>query len=142
MPRPAVAIALPQSELVAVSAQLAEAGYEPIAVETADELEELLNRRHDIGVAILDGENDFDRTLEMYAMLHDEDRNIPALMVVAARALDRMSLAGRTRVTACERPGYCSTSIPPASTAPRCSAAPAGLDSARRPWRCRPRSAR
>jgi pilus assembly protein CpaE len=81
-----------------VSAQLAEAGYEPIAVETADELEELLNRRHDIGVAILDGENDFDRTLEMYAMLHDEDRNIPALMVVAARALDRMSLAGRSRV--------------------------------------------
>jgi len=49
-------------------------------------------------VAILDGENDFDRTLEMYALLHDDDRNIPALMVVAARALDRMSLAGKARV--------------------------------------------
>ena len=98
MARSAVVIALPQAELVAVSAQLAEAGYEPIAVETADELEQLLNVRRDIGVAILDGENDFDRTLEMYALLHEEERNIPALMVVAARALDRMSLAGRARV--------------------------------------------
>jgi pilus assembly protein CpaE len=98
VPRPAVAIALPQAEFVAVSAQLAEAGYEPIEVKTADALEQLLNTRHDIGVAILDGENDFDRTLEMYALLHDDDRNIPALMVVAARALDRMSLAGRARI--------------------------------------------
>jgi len=98
VPRSAVAIALPPAELAAVSAQLSEAGYEPIAVNTADELEVLLAKRRDIGVAILDGENDFDRTLEMYALLHEEDRNIPALMVVAARALDRMSLASRARV--------------------------------------------
>jgi pilus assembly protein CpaE len=76
---------------------LAEAGYEPIEVPTADDLEALLNTRNDIGVAILDGEYDLDRTLEMYALLHEEQRNIPALMVVAARALDRMSLAGRAR---------------------------------------------
>ena len=98
MPRSAVAIALPPAEIGAVSAQLAEAGYEPIEIQTADDLEALLNSRRDVGVAILDGENDFDRTLEMYALLHDEDRNIPALMVVAARALDRMSLAGKARV--------------------------------------------
>ena len=98
MPRSAVAISLPPAEYAAVSDQLAEAGYEPIEVKTADDLEALLNLRRDIGVAILDGENDFDRTLEMYALLHDEDRNIPALMVVAARALDRMSLAGKARV--------------------------------------------
>jgi MinD-like ATPase involved in chromosome partitioning or flagellar assembly len=98
VPRTAVAIALPKSELLAVAEQLAEAGYEPIEVRTADDLEVLLSLRNDIGVAILDGENDFDRTLEMYALLHDEDRNIPALMVVAARALDRMSLAGKARV--------------------------------------------
>ena len=98
MSRPAVAIALPPAEFSAVSEQLLEAGYEPIEVKTADDLEALLNARRDIGVAILDGENDFDRTLEMYALLHDEDRNIPALMVVAGRALDRMSLAGRARV--------------------------------------------
>ncbi|MGD0018312.1 MAG: AAA family ATPase [Candidatus Limnocylindrales bacterium] len=99
MPRSAVAIALPQAELVAVSAQLTEAGYEAIAVNTAEELEVLLSKRRDIGVAILDGENEFDRTIEMYSLLHDEDRNIPALMVVAARALDRMGLAGRARVS-------------------------------------------
>jgi DNA-binding response OmpR family regulator len=98
VPRSAVAIALPQAELVAVAEQLAEAGYEPIEVRTAEDLEVLLSHRNDIGVAILDGENDFDRTLEMYALLHDDDRNIPALMVVAARALDRMSLAGKARV--------------------------------------------
>jgi MinD-like ATPase involved in chromosome partitioning or flagellar assembly len=96
VPRSAVAIALPPAELAAVSSQLSEAGYEPIEVRTADELEALLNLRSDIGVAILDGEYDFDRTLEMYALLHDQDRNIPALMVVAARALDRMSLTGRS----------------------------------------------
>jgi pilus assembly protein CpaE len=97
--RPAVAIALPHAELVAVSAQLAEAGYEAIEVNTAQELENLLNTRRDIGVAILDGENDFDRTIEMYSLLHDEERNIPSLMVVAARALDRMGLASRARVS-------------------------------------------
>jgi len=96
--RSAVVIALPHAELVAVSAQLAEAGYEAIEVETAEGLEALLNQRHDIGVAILDGENDFDRTLEMYALLHEEGRNVPALMVVAARALDRMGLAGRAHI--------------------------------------------
>ncbi|MGD0861165.1 MAG: AAA family ATPase [Candidatus Limnocylindrales bacterium] len=99
MARPAVAIALPHAELVAVSAQLAEAGYEAIEVNTAQELENLLNTRRDIGVAILDGENDFDRTIEMYSLLHDEERNIPSLMVVAARALDRMGLASRARVS-------------------------------------------
>jgi pilus assembly protein CpaE len=99
VPRSAVAIALPPAELAAVSAQLVEAGYDAIAVNTAEELEILLLQRHDIGVAILDGENDFDRTIEMYALLHEEGRNIPALMVVAARALDRMGLAGRARVS-------------------------------------------
>jgi MinD-like ATPase involved in chromosome partitioning or flagellar assembly len=99
VPRSAVAVALPHAELVAVSAQLAEAGYEAIPVNTADELEELLAVRRDIGVAILDGENDFDRTIEMYGLLHEEGRNIPALMVVAARALDRMGMASRARVS-------------------------------------------
>jgi pilus assembly protein CpaE len=96
--RSAVAIALPPAEYAAVSSQILEAGYEPIDVRTADELEKLLSQRQDIGVAILDGENDFDRTLEMYSLLHEEGRNIPALMVVAARALDRMGLAGKARV--------------------------------------------
>jgi len=98
VPRSAVAIALPPAEFAALSAQLAEYGYELIEVRTAEDLAALLNKRRDIGLAILDGENDFDRALEMYSLLHDEDRNIPALMVVAARALDRMRLAGKGRV--------------------------------------------
>ena len=99
MSRPAVVISLPHAELVAVSEQLAEAGYETIEVATPEDLEALLNRRRDIGVGILDGEYDFDKTLEMYALLHEEDRAIPCLMVVAARALDRMGMGGRGRVT-------------------------------------------
>ena len=98
MPRSAVAIALPPAEYVAVSEQLTEAGYEPVEVRTPEDLAALLNARRDIGVVILDGENDFDGTLEMYSLLHDEDRHIPALMVFAARALDRMSLTGKARV--------------------------------------------
>jgi MinD-like ATPase involved in chromosome partitioning or flagellar assembly len=98
VPRSAVAIALPPAEFAAASAQLAESGYEPIEVRTAEDLAALLNKRRDIGLAVLDGENDFDRALEMYSMLHDEDRNIPALMVMADRVLDRMSLVGKARV--------------------------------------------
>ena len=98
MPRSAIAIALPPAEFAAASAQLAESGYEPIEVRTAEDLAALLNKRRDIGLAVLDGENDFDRALEMYSMLHDEDRNIPALMVMADRVLDRMSLVGKARV--------------------------------------------
>jgi pilus assembly protein CpaE len=98
VPRSAVAIALPSAEYVAVSAQIAEAGYEPIEIRTAENLGALLNQRRDIGLAILDGENEFDLTLEMYGLLHDEDRNIPALIVVAARAFDRMGFAGKARV--------------------------------------------
>ena len=81
MPRSAVAIALPPAEFAALSAQLAEYGYELIEVRTAEDLAALLNKRRDIGLAILDGENDFDRALEMYSLLHDEGRNIPVLMV-------------------------------------------------------------
>jgi MinD-like ATPase involved in chromosome partitioning or flagellar assembly len=96
--RPSVAISLPPAELAAVSEQLLEAGYETIEIESPEVLETLLNQRRDIGVAILDGEYDFDKTLEMYALLHDEDRAIPCLMVVAARALDRMGMGGRGQV--------------------------------------------
>ncbi len=98
MPRPAVVISLPRAELIAVSEQLSEAGSEPVEVTSPEDLEGLLNRRRDIGVAILDGEYDFDKTLEMYALLHEEDRAIPCLMVVAARALDRMGMGGRSGV--------------------------------------------
>ena len=95
MPRSAIAISLPPAEFNAVRDQLAEAGYEAIRVESADELEQLLTDRADVHCAILDGETDFDRTLEMYSVLRDGDRNIPALMLMPPRALGRMGLGGR-----------------------------------------------
>jgi MinD-like ATPase involved in chromosome partitioning or flagellar assembly len=77
---------------------LAEAGFEAIEVADADQLESLLENRPDVGLAILDGESNFDSTIEMYSMLHDGDRNVACLMVVSSTALDRLSLAGRARV--------------------------------------------
>ena len=95
MPRSAVAISLPPAEFDAIRDHLAEAGYEAVAVRTADELEQLLADRSDIRCAILDGETDFDCTLEMYAVLRDGDRNVPALMLMPPRALGKMGLGGR-----------------------------------------------
>ena len=95
MPRSAVAIILPPAEFDAIRDLLAEAGYEAIPVESADELEQLLTDRADVRCAILDGETDFDRALEMYAVLRDGDRNVPALMLMPPRALGRMGLGGR-----------------------------------------------
>jgi Flp pilus assembly CpaE family ATPase len=91
--RPAVVIALPADERAPVAAELAEAGFESVAVARPDDLEAVLRARSDIAVAILDGESDFDTSLELYSLLHEEGRDIPALMVVSPRALDRMTSA-------------------------------------------------
>jgi DNA-binding response OmpR family regulator len=97
VPRSAVAVCLPRDEFLAVGAELAEAGYEAIPISGADELEALLERRRDVGLAILDGENDFDGTIEMYALLHEGERNVASLMIVSPNAIERLSLAGRAR---------------------------------------------
>ncbi|HEU4672912.1 MAG TPA: AAA family ATPase [Candidatus Limnocylindrales bacterium] len=91
MGRPAVAIALPEEEAPLVAAELREAGVEPITVNHPDELEALVDARRDVAVAILDGETNFDRSLEYYAILHDNGRNIPALMVVSPNAFERLA---------------------------------------------------
>lgn len=98
MARQAVAIALPADERGPVAAELTAAGYETIAVSRPEELEAVLASRRDIAVAILDGERDFDMSLEYYGLLHDDGRDIPALMVVSPRAIDR--LAGAATRTA------------------------------------------
>jgi Flp pilus assembly CpaE family ATPase len=90
MGRQAVAIALPHSETAVVSGELAAAGFEPISIGAPDQLEALLAQRHDVALAILDGESDFDVSLEYYALLHEAGRSIPALMVLSPRALDRL----------------------------------------------------
>ena len=90
MPRPSIAIALPPDESVPVATELREAGFNVITVNEPDELEALLASTRDVGVAILDGETDFDRSLEFYGLLRDAGRAIPALMVVTQRTLDQL----------------------------------------------------
>jgi Flp pilus assembly CpaE family ATPase len=91
VPRPAVVIALPIDEATPVAAELREAGFESILIGRPAELGALLAERHDVGVAILDGETDFDESLEFYSLLHEHGRSIPALMVVSPVALDRLA---------------------------------------------------
>lgn len=90
MGRQTIVVALPRDEQVAVTRELTEAGFEVLAVSAPSELETILGAGREVGVAILDGESDFDRSLEYYSLLHDAGRDIPALMVVSPRALDRL----------------------------------------------------
>jgi Flp pilus assembly CpaE family ATPase len=89
--RPAIAVALPSDESAPVAAELRAAGFTAAVVTHPDELEALLASRRDISVAILDGETDFDQSLEYYSLLRDNGRAIPALMVVSERTLSRVS---------------------------------------------------
>jgi pilus assembly protein CpaE len=88
--RPAIVIALPPEERAPVTAELRDAGFETITIGAPEELDALLASRGDIAVAILDGERDFDTSLEYYGLLHEGSRNIPALMVMSAEALDTL----------------------------------------------------
>lgn len=99
MARPAIVIALPVDESTPVAAELRAAGYTAITIRHPDELDALLATRRDIAVAILDGETDFDQSLEYYGLLHDVGRSIPALMVVSPRTLERLT-AGNTASSA------------------------------------------
>jgi MinD-like ATPase involved in chromosome partitioning or flagellar assembly len=93
MARPAIAIALPHDERDHVVAALQEADLEPLVVRYPAELEAHMAAGRDVAVAILDMESDIDTSLEMYALLHDGGREIPALMVMSPRALDRVGAA-------------------------------------------------
>jgi hypothetical protein len=90
MARPAIVIALPVAERKIVADELGGAGFETITVRAPAELDALLESRHDVAVAILDGETDLDTSLEYYGLLHEGSRKIPALIVMSASALDRM----------------------------------------------------
>jgi len=88
--RPSIVIALPTDEATPVAAELQAAGYTAISVRHPDELEALLASHRDIAIAILDGDTDFDRSLQFYDLVHEEGRSIPALMVMSSQALDRI----------------------------------------------------
>jgi pilus assembly protein CpaE len=96
--RPAIVVALPLEEQTPVATELRAAGFQVLAVSRPDELEAVLGSRRDVAVAILDGESDFDTSLEYYALLRDGGREIPALMVLSPRSLDRLS-AGPSRAS-------------------------------------------
>jgi pilus assembly protein CpaE len=99
VPRQAVVVALPAEESGPVAAELKAAGFESIQISHPDELEAVLRSRRDVAVAILDGESDFDTSIEYYGILHDEGRSVAALMVVSPRTLDRLaSGAARTGI--------------------------------------------
>ncbi|MBA2717974.1 MAG: AAA family ATPase [Chloroflexi bacterium] len=90
MARPAIVIALPPEERGAVADELRAAGFEAITIGTPSELEVLLADRNDIAVAILDGERDFDASIECYGLLHEGARSIPALMVMSPESLNAL----------------------------------------------------
>ena len=90
MARPAVVLALPPDEATPVATELREAGFPCITVSAPDQLEALLASRRDIAVAILDGETDFDQSLEYYGLLREGGLKIPALMVVSPASLEHL----------------------------------------------------
>ena len=90
MARPAVVVALPKTERGPVLDELRTAGFEAISIGAPDELDALLTARNDIAVAILDGEHDFDTSLEYYELLHEGARTIPALMVMSPENLSAL----------------------------------------------------
>lgn len=93
MARPAIAIALPRDEREPVAEALRAADLEPIVVGDPLELEAHLEAGRTFALVILDGETDFDTSLEYYGLIHESGRDIPALMVLSQRALERVGVA-------------------------------------------------
>jgi Flp pilus assembly CpaE family ATPase len=91
MARLTVALALPAEELGPVESELALAGYDVVPVATPEEFATLLDSRREFALAVLDGESDFDKSIEFYSLLHEDGRDIPALMVVSPRALEQLT---------------------------------------------------
>ncbi len=91
MGRTAVISTLPREEHDPVLAELSEAGMDLVRVSRPEEMEAVLNARRDIGLAIIDGESDFDTSLEYFGLLHGGGRDVPTLMVVSPMAFDRLS---------------------------------------------------
>jgi MinD-like ATPase involved in chromosome partitioning or flagellar assembly len=89
--RPAVIVALPPSEAIPVSTELLGAGFEVLEVEDPRQLEEALDARQDVAIAILDGEGDPDEAIAFQAALRDAGRPIATLTVVSPRMLERLA---------------------------------------------------
>ena len=91
MARPAVIVALPPSESMPVSMELLQAGFEVMEVDDPRQLEEALEARQDVAIAILDGEGDPDEARAYDTVLRDAGRPVAALTVVSPKALERVT---------------------------------------------------
>jgi MinD-like ATPase involved in chromosome partitioning or flagellar assembly len=87
--RPAVIVALPSSESPTVCSELQAAGFEVVPVDHPREIKSALATRRDIGLAILDGEIDPDRSRAYEAALGGDKRTIPTLTIVSQREFER-----------------------------------------------------
>jgi MinD-like ATPase involved in chromosome partitioning or flagellar assembly len=92
VPRAAIVVCLPDSELRAVRKHLTDAGFEAITVKSASDVEKVLAKRDDVKVAILDTETDFDGSIAMYGILRRDGRNTKILMLVPVKSLGRIGL--------------------------------------------------
>ena len=96
--RLAVALLLPPAERTPVVDELRVAGYDPLIVEHADALADLLATRRDIAAGVLDVEGDPEDASRAWELLHS-GRDIPALLVVKPVTLDRLDLTARGHET-------------------------------------------
>jgi pilus assembly protein CpaE len=88
--RPAIAILLPASEREPVISELRVGGFEPVPVADSHELAVLLAIRRDVAVAVVDADGEADGGTYTWSLLHEQGRNIPALLVVNPAALDHV----------------------------------------------------
>ena len=93
MARHAIVVALPPNESEPVCAELANAGFEAIAVNAPFQLEAILDLRRDVALAILDGEIEPDALEAFQNTLREGGRAIPALTVVSLEALEVLAMA-------------------------------------------------
>src|SRR5262249_35270119 len=78
------------AEAAPVAEELIEGGFDPIVVHDALELEGVLATRREVVVGGLDIESDPDDGTVAGSLLHEADRNIPALLLVNPSPLDRL----------------------------------------------------
>jgi pilus assembly protein CpaE len=92
--RPAVALLLPASEREPVAAEVAEGGFDAIGLDSVRALATLLATRTDVAVGIIDADVEPETANEAWALLHQGNRAIPALLIVNPATMDNLELSG------------------------------------------------
>jgi Flp pilus assembly CpaE family ATPase len=91
--RPAVAVFLPAAERDPVSAELHAGGFDPVPAGDLRSLAAHLASGRVFAAGIIDAEGDPDEAADAWALLHDDGRAIPTLLIVDAVAVDALDLA-------------------------------------------------